>query len=184
MIGSRDPGRAALTAADLGSAVTGASNEDVASLCSILVLAVPWAAHTATVTQLAPSLNGVVVVDCVNPLGFDAHGPFSVPVAEGSAAEQAAALLPECSVVGAFHHLSAATLSDASVARIDADVLVVGDDRSATDLVCALASAIPGVRGLHAGRLRTARQVEALTANLIAVNRRYRTHASIRVTGV
>jgi len=86
--------------------------------------------------------------------------------------------------VAAFHHLSAVTLLDDEVAGVDADVLVLGDDRAATDLVQALASRIAGCRGIYAGRLRNAGQVEALTANLIAINRRYKAHAGLRVTDV
>ena len=63
-------------------------------------------------------------------------------------------------------------------------MLVVGDDREATDLVQALAERMPGMRGVYAGRLRNAGQVEALTANLISVNRRYKAHAGVRVTDV
>ena len=48
----------------------------------------------------------------------------------------------------------------------------------------ALAEVIPGVRGVYGGRLRNARQVEGLTANLIAINRRYKAHSGIRVTDV
>jgi predicted dinucleotide-binding enzyme len=80
--------------------------------------------------------------------------------------------------------VSAALLDDSSVEWVDTDVLVLGDDRDATDLVRALADAIPGMRGVYGGRLRNARQVEALTANLIAINRRYRAHSGIRVTDV
>ena len=65
---------------------------------------------------------------------------------------------------------------------LDIDVLVMGDDREATDLVCALADAIPGVRGIYGGRLRNAGQVEALSANLLAINKRYPAHAGIRIT--
>jgi len=75
-------------------------------------------------------------------------------------------------------------LEDPAIDRVDLDVLVVGDDRDATDLVRALADAVPGMRGVFAGRLRNAHQVEALTANLISVNRRYQTHAGVRVTGL
>jgi predicted dinucleotide-binding enzyme len=75
-------------------------------------------------------------------------------------------------------------LEDPAVTSVDTDVLVLGDDREATDLVQALASAVPGMRGVYGGRLRNAHQVEAFTANLIAVNRRYKTHAGVRVTGV
>jgi NADPH-dependent F420 reductase len=105
-------------------------------------------------------------------------------VPEGSAAEQAAGLLPDSRVVAAFHHVSAVLLLDPAVERIETDVLVLGDDREATDLVQGLADAIPGMRGVYAGRLRNAHQVEALTANLISVNRRYKAHAGLRVTDV
>jgi 8-hydroxy-5-deazaflavin:NADPH oxidoreductase len=67
---------------------------------------------------------------------------------------------------------------------VDMDVLVLGDVRAATDLVIAMAGEIPGMRGVYAGRLRNCGQVEALTANLVAINRRYSAHAGIRVTGV
>jgi predicted dinucleotide-binding enzyme len=75
-------------------------------------------------------------------------------------------------------------LDDPDVASVDTDVLVLGDDRTATDLVQALADTIPGVRGVYGGRLRNARQVEAFTANLISINRRYKAHSGLRVTDV
>ena len=103
---------------------------------------------------------------------------------EGSAAEQAAAVLPGTRVVGAFHHVSAVLLLDPEVTECELDVLVLGDDREATDLVQALAARIPGMRGIYAGRLRNCGQVEALTANLVSVNRRYKAHAGLRVTDV
>jgi 8-hydroxy-5-deazaflavin:NADPH oxidoreductase len=148
------------------------------------VVAVPWNGHRALLESVRDELAGTVVVDCVNPLAFDAQGAYAAAVAEGSACEQAQALLPDSRVVGAFHHVSAVLLLEESVAEVDTDVLVVGDDREATDLVQGMADAIPGMRGIYAGRLRNARQVEALTANLIAVNRRYRAHAGLRVTDV
>ena len=150
----------------------------------MVVVAVPWAGHRTLLQSLVADLDGRVVVDCVNPLGFDKQGAFALPVEEGSATAQAAALLPGSRVVGAFHHVSAVLLLDPTVESVDTDVLVVGDDREATDTVVALAARIPGMRGVYAGRLRNAHQVEALTANLISVNRRYRAHAGIRVTDV
>ena len=125
-----------------------------------------------------------MVVDCVNPLGFDKQGPFALRVEEGSAVEQAAALLPDSRVCGAFHHVSAPLLLDVQVPRVELDVLVLGDDREATDTVQALAELIPGARGIYGGRLRNARQVEALTANIISINRRYKAHAGVRITDV
>jgi len=143
---------------------------------------VPWEGHRELVASLAQPLAGKVVVDCVNPLGFDSHGPYPLAVPEGSAAQQAAGLLPDSRVCAAFHHVSAVLLADPQVERIDLDVLVLGEDREAVAQVQALAYRIPNMRGLYAGRLRNARQVEALTANLIAINKRYKAHAGIRVT--
>ena len=87
-------------------------------------------------------------------------------------------------MVGAFHSVSAVVLEDPEVAEIDTDVLVLGDDRVATDEIQALADLIPGVRGVYGGRIRNAHQVEALTANLISINRRYKAHAGVRITDV
>ena len=87
-------------------------------------------------------------------------------------------------MVGAFHHVSAVVLLDPEVTTVDLDVMVLGDDREATDLVQALAGRIPGVRGVYAGRLRNCGQVEALTANLVSINRRYKAHAGLRVTDI
>ncbi|MDQ2708684.1 MAG: NADPH-dependent F420 reductase, partial [Actinomycetota bacterium] len=165
-------------------AVSGADNAGCAAAADLVLVAVPWEGHDTLLTSLRDELAGKIVIDCVNPMGFDKQGPFVLPVAEGSAAQRAAALLPDSRVTAAFHHVSAVTLADLSVAEIDLDVLVLGDDREATDQVRALADAIPGVRGVFGGRLRNAGQVEALTANLIAVNRRYQTHAGIRITAL
>ncbi len=164
--------------------VRGLDNAAAAAAGDIVIVAVPWEGHRELLESLAGPLAGKIVVDCVNPLGFDKRGPFALDVPEGSAAEQAAAVLPESTVTAAFHHVSAVVLLDPAVESVDLDVLVLGEDRAATDTVRALAERIPGVRGVFGGRLRNAHQVEALTANLIAVNRRYKTHAGIRVTGL
>ncbi len=188
VIGSRDADRASAAATELaeatGGTVSGADNATAAEQGDVVVVAVPWNGHRDLLAGLAPQLTGKVVVDCVNPLGFDKQGAYAVPVEEGSAAEQARELLPGSTVVGAFHHVSAVLLDDPSVASVDTDVMVLGDDREATDLVQALADSIPGVRGLYSGRLRNAHQVEALTANLISINRRHKSHAGVRVTDV
>jgi NADPH-dependent F420 reductase len=145
---------------------------------------VPYDGHAALLSSLTDQLVGKIVVDCVNPLGFDERGPYPLQVAAGSAAEEAAQLLPESTVIAAFHHVSAVLLDDPTVESFTDDVLVLGEDREAVAVVCELAAAIPGARGIYAGRLRNAGQVEALTANLIAINRRYKTQAGIAVSGV
>lgn len=189
IIGSRDAERAQAAADELtpkvtAGRVTGASNAGAAAAADMIVVAVPWDAHEKTLNGLVTELSGKIVIDCVNPIGFDERGPYPLLVDDGSAAEEAARLLPESRVVAAFHHVSAVLLSDPTVTSLDLDVLVLGEDREATDAVQALAELMPGVRGIYGGRLRNAGQIEALTANLIAINRRYKTHAGIRITGV
>jgi NADPH-dependent F420 reductase len=190
VLGSRQADRAAAVAAELAatvtdpSLVTGADNETAAASADVVVVAVPWEGHEALVGALATTLTGKVVVDCVNPMGFDDKGAYALVVADGSAAQQAAALLPGSTVVAAFHHVSAMLLLDPAVDAVETDVLVLGDDRAATDLVQALVDRIAGMRGIYGGRLRNAGQVEALTANLVSINRRYKAHAGLRITDV
>jgi 8-hydroxy-5-deazaflavin:NADPH oxidoreductase len=194
LLGSRDADRASEVAAEVAAragaaaggeaSVQGGGNADVAGAADLVIVAVPFAGHAATLADLATPLAGKVVVDCVVPMGFDELGAYVLDVEEGSVTQQAAALLPDSSVVGAFHHLSAVLLEDLSRPTLDGDVMVLGDDRTATDTVQALAGRLPGMRGVYAGRLRNARQVEALTVNLVSVNRRYKAHAGIRVTDV
>lgn len=188
VLGSRTADRAEETARELaeltGGDVTGTDNRTAAAVGEVVLVVVPWDGHAALLTGLREELRGKLVVDCVNPLGFDKQGPYALPVLEGSAAEQAQQLLPQSTVVGAFHHLSAVLLEDLEITDLDTDVLVLGDDRDAVDAVIGLAAVLPGVRGVFAGRLRNAHQVEALTANLIAINKRYRAHAGVRITDV
>jgi NADPH-dependent F420 reductase len=190
-IGSRSETRGAEAAAEIaampgvvnGNHVSGGDNAHACD-ADVVVVAVPWEGHATLLTELAPRLTGKIVVDCVNPLGFDKHGPYVLVVPEGSAAQQAATLLPESRVCAAFHHVSAVTLGDPQVAICELDVLCLGEDRDAVSVVQALAHRISGMRGVYAGRLRNAAQVEGLTANLIAINRRYKAHSGIRVTDV
>ena len=189
VLGSRSADRATEAAAEItarGTAgpVSGASNADAAAGADVVVLAVPYDGHDDLVSSLAGQLAGKTVISCVNPLGFDKQGPYALQVEEGSATQQAAAILADSRVVGAFHNVSAVLLEDPGVEQVDTDVLVLGDDREATTLVQELADAVPGMRGVYGGRLRNAHQVEALTANLIAINRRYKCHAGLRVTDV
>jgi len=190
IIGSRSPERGVSAAAEIAGMpgvtgeVTGGGNAEASAASDVVIVAVPWEGHAELVGSLRHSLAGKIVVDCVNPLGFDAKGPYAVRVPEGSAAEQTESLLPESRVCAAFHHVSAVVLADPTVDRVDLDVLVLGDDREAVGVVAALAGRIDGMRGVYAGRLRNAGQVEALTANIIAINRRYKAHAGIRITDV
>jgi 8-hydroxy-5-deazaflavin:NADPH oxidoreductase len=188
IIGSRTEEKGAATGAELaaatGGAITGTDNHSAAAAGDLVLVVVPWEGHGELLASLKSELAGKVVVDCVNPLGFDKQGAFALEVVEGSATQQAAAILSDSTVVGAFHNVSATLLEDPDVTSVETDVLVLGDDRQATDLVQALADTVPGMRGVYGGRIRNAHQVEALTANLISINRRYKAHAGVRITDV
>ncbi|WP_431996192.1 NADPH-dependent F420 reductase [Streptomyces fungicidicus] len=184
IIGSRAAERARAAAEELGHGVEGAGNAETARRSDIVIVAVPWDGHGKTLESLREELAGKLVVDCVNPLGFDKQGAYALKPEEGSAAQQAAALLPDSRVTAAFHHLSAVLLQDPEIDEIDTDVMVLGEGRADVETVQALAARIPGMRGVFAGRLRNAHQVESLVANLISVNRRYKAHAGLRVTDV
>jgi 8-hydroxy-5-deazaflavin:NADPH oxidoreductase len=189
LLGSRTAGRAEDAAQGLlgtdGAVlpVSGQANESVAEGAEIVIVAVPWDGHGEVLAGLAGRLEGRLVVDCVNPLAFGKGGPWPIAVPEGSAAQQAAALLPGSRVCAAFHHMSARLLLDGD-GPLDTDVLVAGDSREDKDVVIALAATIAGVRGVDAGPLHLAAQLEAMTAVLIAVNRRYKAHAGLRVTDI
>lgn len=186
VVGSRNPGRAAAAAAELSAAtgveVRGAPASDAAAGADIVVVAVSWDDHAGILHDLRDQLDGKVVVDAVCPIALDDHGPYLLHVWEGSAAQQAQSLLPTSTVVGAFHHLPGDVL-DAD-GEVDTDVLVVGDDDAAVALVRDLVGTIPGARGVYAGRLRSALQVEALWANLLSVEERTGRRAGYRVTTI
>ncbi|MGD6979056.1 MULTISPECIES: NADPH-dependent F420 reductase [Citricoccus] len=188
-IGSRDAGRAAEKAEEIaakvgnGAVISGTDNASAAADADVVILAVPWDGHAELVTSLAPSLSGKTVISCVNPLAFDEHGPYGLTLEE-SAAEEAQRLAPEAAVVGSFHHVAALTLWKTDGPISHEDVLVCGDDQDAKDLVMDLAPAVTGKRGIDAGALRLARQLEPLTAVLININKKYKTRSGVAVTGV
>jgi NADPH-dependent F420 reductase len=163
--------------------VTGATNADAAAGAGLVVLAVPYDGYDELVASLADALAGKVVVSCVNPLGFDKQGPHGLPL-ERSAAESAAALVPDARVVGAFHHVSAVTLWGKDDYLAHEDVLVCADDADAKQQVIELARTVTGRDGVDAGRLRLARQLEPLTAVLISINKRYRTRSGVLISGL
>jgi NADPH-dependent F420 reductase len=193
IIGSRDAARAAAAAAEIAALLTtearpgspqlaGAENLDAATQAEIAVIVVPYEAHETTLTALAGALTGKVVVDAVTPVRFD-RGPHAIDVPEGSAAQQAASLLPGSRVIGAFHTVAATTLQDPD-ARIDEDVLLTGDDAEAKAVVRTLVEVIVGARAVDAGPLRYSRFVENITVLLIGINGRYKAHSGIRVVGL
>ena len=184
ILGSRDSNKASAAALYLGHSIIGTDNQGCAAQADIVIIALPWDGHRESVTALKSHLDGKIVIDCVNPLGFDQGGAFSLTVVEGSACAQAQGILTQSHVVSAFNHVSAILLSDQSLDEVEIDIMVAGDDKAATDLVQSMIYKIKGMRGIYAGKMRNAGQIEALTANLISMNRRYKTHTGFRITGI
>ncbi len=189
VLGSRSADRAKEKADEIGArlpdaTVSGATNEEAADGADVVVLAVPYDGHDDLVASLADRLNGKVVISCVNPLGFDKQGPYGLDVPGGSAAETAAALVPDARVVGGFHHVSAPTLWGEDEFLDHEDVLVCGDDQDAKQVAIELARAVTSRDGVDAGRLRIARQLEPWTAVLISINKRYKTRSGTAISGI
>ena len=163
--------------------VGGASNADAVAQCDVVLLAVPYDGHDELVASLP--LAGKTVISCVNPLAFDkrgAHGRI-INGGEGSAAESAQELAPEATVVGAFHNVSAVGLWE-EPGFLDEDVIVVGDVVEAKEVAMTLAESVTGRVGIDGGKLRLARQLEPFTAVLISINRKYKVHSGLRITGL
>jgi NADPH-dependent F420 reductase len=164
--------------------VTGAANADACADADVVLLAVPYDGHDELVATLP--LEGKVVISCVNPLAFDKQGPYGriIDDGAGSAAESAQRIAPEATVVGAFHHVSAVTLWGEADYLDDEDVLVCGDTTDGKAVAIELARSVTGRDGIDAGKLRLARQLEPLTAVLISINKRYKAHSGVRISGL
>lgn len=174
---------ARLAGVEGAGSVTGAANADAIGEADVVLLAVPYDGHAELVESLP--LAGKTVISCVNPLAFDKRGAHGrvIDGGEGSAAEEAQRLQPEATVVGAFHNVSAVLLWGEDD-YLDEDVLVVGDVVEAKEVAMDLAESVTSRRGIDAGKLRLARQLEPFTAVLISINRKYKTHAGVRISGV
>ena len=193
IIGSRDASRAQKTAAEIvaragaGSKVEGMENSAACEASDLLVLTVPFEGHALLLKQLERHFRpGSVLIDATVALAAAVGGrpTRTLGVWQGSCAEQAAELVPDgVTLAAAFHNISAdASNSDAP---IESDVIVCSDDKRARQLASELAEKIPGVRAVDGGKLENSRILEQITALLIGINIRYKTHATgIRITGL
>lgn len=185
IIGSRDADRARQAADDLGAKtgnenVRGMDNDAAADAGDIVVLAVKFDHHRATLEQLKPKLGGKIVIDTTVPLVPPKVARVQLPP-EGCAALIAQEILGEDSdVVSAFQNVSAASLHDNTP---KSEVLVTGDNPDARQTVVELAQRA-GFRAWHAGPLANSAAAEALTSVLIFLNKKYKVdHAGIAITG-
>jgi len=191
IIGSRDARRAQQTAAEIvapaGAKIEGMENAAACAATDLLVLTVPFEGHAQLLKQLAPHFRpGSVLIDATVALAAAVGGrpTRTLGVWQGSCAEQAAELVPEgVTVAAAFHNISADVSNGDG--PIECDVIVCSDDKRARQLASELAEKLPGVRAVDGGKLENSRILEQITALLIGINIRYKTHATgIRITGL
>ena len=189
VVGSRALERAEETVASLTERWRGRElhlipgENDAAAAADLVVAATPWDGLLPTIAPLEDALAGKIVISMANAL--TRFGKEMVPLLPptGSVTVAVARALPRSRVVGAFHHLPAGPWSDLDH-EMDADVMVCSDDRAAQREVVELINRLPGLRGVETGGLGSALAIEALTPALLEVNRRYKTHAAIRLTGL
>jgi hypothetical protein len=191
-LGSRDAQRAQEMAEKIKknagehAHVSGLENSAACAAADLLVLTVPFEGQASLLKELKPAIRaGSVLIDATVALAAGVGGRASrtLGVWQGSAAQQAAELVPKgVSVVAAFHNLSAELLNGDE--SLDCDVIVCSDDPQASQLTRALAAKLPGVRAIDGGKLENARILEQITALLIGLNIRHKGHAGIRVTGL
>jgi len=191
IIGSRNAEQAVSSAeavsavlADRGiehPAISGADNVATAQQGEVVFVTVPFGAHQPTLESIRDAVQGKVVVDVTVPLVPPKVARVQLP-AEGSAGQIAQALLGEAvHVVSAFQNVAAAHLQ--ADMEIPCDVLVTGNDKPARQTVIDLIESM-GMRGFHAGLINNAAAAEALTSILININKQYKTHAGLRLTGI
>ncbi len=182
IIGSRTADRAIEAAAGIGESVRGAGNVAAVEAADIIVIAVPYSNHAHTLEAITQAASGKIVVDVVVPLVPPKVSVVQLPHGGSAALDAKAILGADVKVVSAFHNVSAAKLHAGG--KVDCDVLVFADDKTARDLVIKLAEAA-GTRGIDGGVLANSVAAEALTSVLIGINRRYKVNgAGIRITGI
>ena len=191
IIGSRDAHRAQEAADKIKSKVgdqariSGMENSAACAAADVLVLTVPFEGQATLLKQLKPAIrSGSILIDATVPLAAGVGGRASrtLGVWQGSAAQQAAELVPKgVTIAAAFHNLSADLLNGNEA--LDCDVIVCSDDPDALQLTLTLAARLPGVRAIDGGKLENARILEQITALLIGLNIRHKGHGGIRITG-
>jgi 8-hydroxy-5-deazaflavin:NADPH oxidoreductase len=192
IIGSREQGRARLAAESIKSRVgdeariSGMENSAACAAADILMLTVPFEGQASLIKRLKPAITpGSILIDATVPLaaGIGGRASRTLGIWQGSAAQQAAELVPDdVAVVAAFHNCAADLLGGDN--PLDCDVIVCSDDPDAAQLTRELAAKIPGVRAIDGGKLENARIVEQITALLVGLNMRHKGHAGIRITGL
>lgn len=188
LIGSREEDRAQTIVDELLEAwpgrdldLRGVANEDACG-ADVVVMAAPWEPALKLAAGSSDRLADTVVISMANALARIDGNFLPLTMPRGSVCEELQARLPRSQVIGAFHHLPAKHLQDLDH-ELRAEVLVCGGEVEARDTVIELTNRIDGLRALDAGTLDSAGAIEAMTAVLVQVNVRYRTHSMLRLVG-
>ena len=177
VVGSRDAERAAGKGAEVGA--SGATNEDAVRGADVVGLAVKAEAALETAASLRDAIAETPVLSVASELRFTKQGVF--PGEDPSSIAERTQKLLAAPVIAGLHSLAAASLAQGKAAG---DALVCGDDASAKERVLELAADIVTGRALDAGPLASARALEGMTAVIVNLNKRYRAHAGVQVTGL
>ena len=180
VIGSRDEARAREAAAELGDRVRGATNGDAVRGVDLVVLAVKADAALDTARDVSGPLATTPLLSVASAIEVR-KGLGAFPDAEARSLAERVQDIVRAPVVAGLHSIAASNLGDAPPQE---DALVCGDDVEAKELALAFAGKLVAGRTLDAGPLASARALEGLTAVIVNLNRRYKAHAGIRVTGV
>lgn len=188
VIGSRSLAKAETAVSKIRSKlpngyVSAGLNSDVADKCNPVFISVPYEAQSTILEELKVRLANKNVISVVAPVKFTKGVAVSQRVPAGSAALEAAQILDKSTVAAGFHNISARDLLDPD-AMIDSDVIVFSDNSECKSITMELAKLLNGVRAIDGGGLVNAKYAEDLTALLLNINKTYKAHSAIRITGI
>jgi len=180
VIGSRDASRAAATAAEIGHGATGTTNDDAVRGADLVVLAVKADGALETASAISTALGSTPILSVASAIQVR-KGVGALPDPDAVSLAERIQELVAAPVCAGLHSIAAASLV---ASRPDEDALVCGDDAASKELALSLAARVVAGRALDAGPLVVARALEGLTAVIVNLNRRYRTHTGVRITGI
>jgi len=180
VIGSRDASRAAATAAEIGHGATGTTNDDAVRGADLVVLAVKADGALETASAISTALGSTPILSVASAIQVR-KGVGALPDPDAVSLAERIQELVAAPVCAGLHSIAAASLG---ASRPDEDALVCGDDAASKELALSLAARVVAGRALDAGPLVVARALEGLTAVIVNLNRRYRTHTGVRITGI
>ncbi|HEX5368803.1 MAG TPA: NADPH-dependent F420 reductase [Dehalococcoidia bacterium] len=187
LIGSRSAERGEETAAEVrehaGGNVRGVTNAGAAAAAEIVIVTLPYAGQSDTLTGLQAEIGNKILVSTVVPMVFGGGKVEMLTLEAGSAAQEAQRVLPEARVVGAYQNLAAKKLYNVEE-DLHGDVIVCSDDKEALREIISLTEQVPGLRGVNGGPLSCSRYVEGITTLLVHINRNYKTESHVQILGV